>query len=256
MTATSEQSERAGAPAKKGLYGSDTGANILGAPVAEVVGTAILVFVGTAVAVGALLSRGTAGAPYDSLAVALAFGLILAALVSALGHVSGAHLNPAVTVALAATGRFPRNHVLAYVTAQTAGGVLGALATWITLGGRSRSVAHLAATYPAPGVGAFHALVVEALITFILVFVVISVATDERAPAATAGIAVGFALAAGVFAGGPITGGAVNPARTLGPMIVSGKLTDFWLYILGPILGAVSAALLYDRFFANAEAPA
>lgn len=97
---------------------------------------------------------------------------------------------------------------------------------------------------------------IEALITFILVFVVIAGATDERAPAATASLAVGFALAAGVFVGGPVTGGAVNPARALGPMIVAGKLTAFWVYVIGPLLGGVAAALLYDRFVATAEAPA
>ncbi len=97
---------------------------------------------------------------------------------------------------------------------------------------------------------------VEILITFILVFVVMAVATDDRAPAAIAPIAVGFALAVGVFIAGPVTGGAVNPVRALGPMVVSGDLTSAWLYILGPIVGGVLAALLYDRTMAETEAPA
>ena len=99
-------------------------------------------------------------------------------------------------------------------------------------------------------------VVVEILITFILVFVVMAVATDDRAPAAIAPIAVGFALAVGVFIAGPVTGGAVNPARALGPMLVTGDLTSVWLYLLGPIIGGVLGALLYDRFMAQTEAPA
>ena len=228
----------------------------MGAAIAELVGTFILVFGGTAVAVAAILSRPTAGAAYDSLAVALAFGLALAAVVAAIGHVSGAHVNPAVTIGMAVAKKFPWNYVPMYVGAQLIGAVFAALATWLTFGGPARSEAKLAATYPAQGVGDLHALVVEILITFILVFVVMAVATDERAPAAIAPIAVGFALAVGVFIAGPVTGGSVNPARALGPMLVAGDLTSVWLYILGPIVGGVLGALLYDRFMAQTEAPA
>src|SRR5215217_152496 len=239
-----------------GLYGSQIDAShILGAAIAELVGTFILVFGGTAVAVGAILSRPTAGAPYDSLAVALAFGLALAAVVASIGHVSGAHVNPAVTLGMAAARRFPWNYTPIYIGAQLVGAVLAALATWLTFGGPARSKANLAATYPAQGVGDLQAFVVEILITFILVFVVISVATDDRAPAAIAPIAVGFALAVGVFIAGPVTGGAVNPVRALGPMIVADDLTSAWLYILGPIIGGVLAALFYDRFMAQSEVP-
>jgi MIP family channel proteins len=238
-----------------GLYGSSTSDPILGAALAELVGTFILVFGGTAVAVGAILGRPTAGAAYDSLAVALAFGLALAAVVAAVGHVSGAHVNPAVTLGMAATGKFPWKSVPAYLGAQLVGAVLGALGTWLAFGGPGRDEAKLAATYPARGVGDLQAFLLEVLITFILVFVVMAVATDERAPAAIAPIAVGFALAVGVFIAGPVTGGAVNPVRALGPMLVAGDLTSAWLYILGPIIGGVLAALLYDRFMAQAEAP-
>ncbi len=240
-----------------GLYGSQIDAqHILGAAIAELVGTFILVFGGTAVAVGAILSRPTAGAAYDSLAIALAFGLALAAVVAALGHVSGAHVNPAVTLGMAAVRKFPWNYTPIYIGAQLVGAVLAALATWLTFGGAgARSEANLAATYPAQGVGDLQAFIVEILITFILVFVVMAVATDGRAPAAIAPIAVGFALAVGVFIAGPVTGGSVNPARSLGPMIVAGDLTSVWLYILGPIIGGVLAALLYDRFLAQTEGP-
>src|SRR5215213_8031915 len=239
-----------------GLYGSQIDAShIVGAAIAELVGTFILVFGGTAVAVGAILARPTAGAPYDSLAVALAFGLALAAVVAAVGHVSGAHVNPAVTLGMAVTKKFPWQYVPHYVVAQLVGAVLAAFATWMTFGGPARGEAKLAATYPAQGVGDLQAFIVELLITFILVFVVMAVATDERAPAAIAPLAVGFALAVGVFIAGPVTGGSVNPARSLGPMIVVGDLSSVWLYILGPIIGGVLGALLYDRTMAQTEGP-
>lgn len=234
-----------------GAYGSSTSDPILPAALAELVGTFILVFGGTAVAVGAILSRPTAGGAYDSLAIALAFGLALVAVVAAIGHVSGAHVNPAVTLGLASIGQFPWKSVPYYLGAQVVGAVLGAVGTWIAFGGPGRNEANLAATYPAQGVGDLQAFLLEILITFILVFVVVAVATDSRAPAAIAPIAVGFALAVGVFIAGPVTGGAVNPVRALGPMLVAGDLTSVWLYILGPIIGGVLAAFLYEKTMAQ-----
>lgn len=264
MTAADEQAgtgddEQVGAADDErgaGLFGSDSGANMAVAAAGEVIGTFLLVFCGTAVATAAVLSEPTAGGAYDSLAVGLAFGLILASVVAALGHVSGAHVNPAVTIGLAATGRFPWGFVPAYVGAQLGGAILAALAVWLTFGGEAREMASLAATFPADGVGVLRALAVEALVTFVLVFVVVAVATDERAAPATAPLAIGFALAAGVLIAGPVTGGAVNPARALGPMLVSTSFDSFWVYIVGPLVGATTAALVYDKLIAKGQAPA
>ena len=240
----------------RGLYGSKLdSSNVVGAAVAELIGTFILVFTGCAVAVAAILQRPTAGPGiYDSLAVALAFGLALVAIVAAIGHVSGAHVNPAVTLALAATKKFAWEYVPIYIGAQLIGGILGAIAVWIVYGDASRELANVAATFPTEEVGDLRALVAEILVTFILVFVIISVATDERAPAGVAPLAVGFALACGVFIAGPVTGGSLNPARTLGPMIVAFDFTAVWVYIVGPIIGAVLAALVYDRFASQSDA--
>lgn len=238
-----------------GLYGSSIGENMVRSAVAEVIGTFILVFAGIAVATAAILQRPTAGAPYDSLAVGLAFGLALTSVVVALGHISGAHLNPAVTLGLAATGKFPLRYVPAYLGAQLGGATLSGLATWMMFGDPARDDARLAATYLADGVSFGAGLVTEAIVTFILVFIVVSVATDDRVPTAAAGPAIGFALAIGVMIAGPITGGAVNPARALGPMIVAGDLSDVVVYLVGPIAGGVAAALLYDKFIAKAKAP-
>lgn len=239
-----------------GLYGSRVGVNMAAASAAEVVGTAILVFAGTGVATAATLDKVVAGPVYDSLATPLAFGIALLAVVAGIGHVSGAHVNPAVTLGLAATGRFPWRYVPAYLLAQLAGALLGALGTWLAFGAGGRDRASLAATAPSPGVGVLQALAVEAVVTFVLVFVVISVATDDRVDPAVAPIAVGAALAIGVFVAGPVTGGAVNPVRALGPMIVSGSFSDWWVYLVGPVVGGVVAAVVYDRVIRTADTPA
>jgi MIP family channel proteins len=241
--------------AARGLYGSDLGENMVRAAIAEVTGTFFLVLAGTAVATAAGLKQAIAGAPADSLAVALAFGLALAALVGALGHASGAHLNPAVTLGLAATGKFPGRYVPAYLGAQFVGALLAALAVWALFGDAGRDQAGLGATSPPAGVSVLQAFLAEFLITFFLVFVVISVATDDRAPASAAGPAVGFTLAAAVLIGGPVSGGGANPARSLGPMIVAGKLTAAWIYLVAPIAGGVLAAVLYDRVVKKADKP-
>lgn len=257
MAATTvEKHPRSEQAAATGLYGSRVDGNRIRSAGAEAIGTALLVYAITATAVAFVLERPIAGPGLDSLAVGIVSAFALSALVGALGHVSGAHLNPAVTLALAATRKFPKSYVGPYIVAQLLGAILGALATWITFGEAGRDVAALAATFPVDGVGAFRALVVEALVTFLLVFVIMAVATDERVPStATASLAVGFALGAGVLIAGPVTGGALNPARALGPMLVIGDLSSFWLYILGPFLGAIAAALVYDRFASDADAP-
>jgi MIP family channel proteins len=230
-----------------GLYGSTAGTQAVRPAVAELVGTFLLVFVGCAVAVAATLKEPIAGSPYDSLAVALAFGLALLVVVAAVGHVSGGHVNPAVTLGQAATGKFPWQQVPLYLVAQVAGAVLAALAVWLIFGDPARDRANLASPGLASGVGVGQAFVIEALITFVLVFVVVLVASDPRVPSSTiAPIAVGFALAAGVFVGGPLTGAAVNPARALGPMIVAGQFDEVWLYILAPIVGGVLAAVIAE----------
>jgi MIP family channel proteins len=240
---------------RSGLYGSEVEGNLPRASVAELIGTFILVFAGIAVATAATLKQQIAGSPFDSLAVALAFGLALAAIVAAIGHVSGAHVNPAVTLGLAATGNFPWRGVPYYIIAQLVGAILAALATWAIFGSPAQEEAKLGATYPTDAATVGQALLVEFLITFILVYVVLAVATDSRAPSQAAPLAVGFALFIGVAIGGPISGGSVNPARSLGPMVAAGDLTSFWLYIVGPIVGGVLAAFLYDRVVSETDTP-
>jgi len=220
---------------------------------AELLGTFVLVFAITATAVAAGQNHPVAGASFDSLAIVLVNGLTLTALAAALGPSSGGHFNPAVTVALAAIGRFAWRGVPGYVLAQLAGGVLAGLATWAVGGDAARTSAHLAANGPAAGISDLRALITEALITFLLVLVVTAVATDARIPASAGPLAVGFGLAAAVFVGGPVTGAAVNPARALGPMIVANYYTAWWIFIVGPVAGGLAAAFAYRYLVAQRQ---
>lgn len=238
-----------------GLYGSSTATNISRVFVAELIGTFFLVLAGTAAAVAASLNLPIAGLPADSLTVALSFGLSLIALVFALGHVSGAHFNPAVTIGLASTGKFPIKYVLFYILAQIGGAISAAYTILYLYGEKAKSMAALGATLPAKGVNGWRVLVAEAIVTFLLMLVIMAIATDSRTPKAAAGTAIGFTLTVGILIAGPLTGGALNPARALGPMIVSGKFTDFWAYIIGPIVGAILAAVLYRVVLVAGEEP-
>ena len=230
-------------------------ANIIRAAVAELIGTFMLVLIGTAVATAAILNRETAGQAYDSLAIALSFGLVLTAIVATFGQVSGAHVNPAVTIGLASAGKFPWASVPAYVVGQILGGLLAALTVWAAYGPAALDRAKLGAPAPVADTNAFQGFMVEALIAFILVLVVTGVATDKRVPPGTAPVAIGFALAAGVMLGGPVTGGAGNPARAFGPMIVSGTFDTWLIYLIGPIVGGVIGALVYTHFVGHASPP-
>jgi MIP family channel proteins len=229
---------------------------VVGAYLSELIGTFILVFAITATATAAGLRLAIAGPSYGSLAIVLVNGLALAALVGGLGHISGAHFNPAVTIAMAVIRRFSWRHVPGYVAVQMLGGILAALATWAIHGDAARTVTHLGATNPAPGVGDGRALLVEILITFVLVLVVTAAVTDKRFPVPIRPVVIGFALAAAVFIGGPTDGAAVNPARGVGPMIVSGSFGGWWVSIVGPVAGGVLAAVVYDRFIRKGEAHA
>lgn len=221
---------------------------------AEAIGTFLLVLVGTAVATAAVLGKNTAGPAYDSLAVALSFGLILIPIVGSFGQLSGAHVNPAVTLGLAVAGKFPWRDVPGYMGAQLLGSLLAAFTIWGAYGHGAYIDAHLGAPAPVNGASEMQVLLVEALIAFILVFTVISTTTDKRVPAGTAAVAIGFALAAGVLLGGPVSGGAGNPARALGPMMVAGTFPVWFFYTIGPLLGGIVAALVF-RLVGMASAP-
>jgi MIP family channel proteins len=239
----------------EGLYGSSTAQNVPRLAVAEFIGTFFLVFAGTAEATAAALKLTIAGQPAGSLAVGLTFGLALVAMVYTFGHISGCHLNPAVTLGLAVSGKFPWKHAAYYIASQLAGAIAASLVLWGTFGESARGAASLGATQPSAHSSGLDVFVIEAVMTFFLVLVICSVATDRRAHPAVAGIAVGFTLAVCVLVAGPVSGGAINPARALGPMIVAAKYRAVWAYVLGPVAGGGLGALLYEKFLARAEEP-
>jgi MIP family channel proteins len=204
---------------------------------AEVVGTFTLIFIGA----GSIIVGGSL------VGVALAHGLAIATMVSAVGHVSGGHFNPAVTVGAWVTRRMSTVAASAYIVAQLAGGVLGALALRWLMPGQLWGPVDLGTPQVNPLVADWQAIALEAVLTFFLVWVVFATALDpEGAFGKIAGLAIGFVITMDILAGGPLTGAAMNPARSFGPAVVSGTYTGIWVYFLGPIIGGTVAALLYD----------
>ena len=203
---------------------------------AEALGTFCLVFAGT----GAVVVDAVADGPIGHGGVAAAFGLVVAVMIFGLGHLSGAHLNPAVTVAFAAARHFPAREAGPYVAAQVAGAVLASL----SLRGLLGRAGGLGATHPAH-VGPAGAFVLEAGLTAVLMVVILAVATDTRAVGAMAAIAVGGTIALEALVMGPVTGASMNPARSLAPALVAADPADLWIYLCGPVLGALAGAGLY-----------
>lgn len=202
---------------------------------AEGVGTYALVTAGC----GAIMVNHQTGA-LGHVGVALTFGLIILVMIAAAGHISGAHFNPAVTLAFAAIRHFPWRQVPVYIAGQILGAVLGGLTLKLLLG----EAANLGATLPS-GTAA-QAFDLEVLLTAVLMFVIISVATDTRAVGAPAAIAIGFTGALSALWAGPISGASMNPARSLGPALAAGIWQDQWIYLLAPALGACLGAALYQ----------
>jgi MIP family channel proteins len=204
---------------------------------AEGIAAFALVFAGC----GAIVADHRYGQPLGALGVALAFGLVIMVMVYATGHISGAHINPAVTLAFVATRHFPGRDALAYVAAQVAGAITGAL---VLLAIWPQQPADLGATVP--HVGAASALVYELILTAFLMFVIMAVATDTRAVGAAAAIAIGGTVGLDALFGGPVTGASMNPARSLGPALAAGHWQDIWIYLLGPLAGALTGAFAYQ----------
>jgi aquaporin NIP len=213
---------------------------------AEGIAVFALVFAGC----GAIVADAQYDGALGTVGVAVAFGLIIMAMVYATGHLSGAHINPAVTLAFTLTRHFPARDAVVYVGAQLSGAVAGAallLAIW------PDRPADLGATMPTVGVGS--TLVYEAAMTAILMFVIMAVATDTRAVGAAAAIAIGGTIALNSLFGGPVTGASINPARSFGPALASGEWTHFWIYVLGPAAGASIGALAYQLVRGEHPAP-
>lgn len=205
--------------------------------VAESFAAFALVFAGG----GSIITNAERSGVLGHLGVALTFGLVIMVMIYATGHLSGAHINPAVTTAFTLTRHFPLRDAIAYIAAQLTGAVAGAfllLALW------TDKPADLGATVPSVSHGS--ALVYEIVLTAFLMFVIMAVATDTRAVGAAAAIAIGGTVALDALFGGPLTGASMNPARSFGPALASGEWTAFWIYVAGPVIGAAAGAFAYQ----------
>jgi MIP family channel proteins len=196
----------------------------------------------------ARIGHGSVPGVAAQVAVAVAFGFGILAAVYTVATVSGAHINPAVTFGLAAAREFPWRLVPAYCGAQLLGGILAALVNWGIFGDKLGTALDLGTTQPGPGVSAIAALFAEFVITAVLLVVVLSTAVYQRAPggAMPAGLAIGLWIGAAVFLAFPISGGSLNPARTLGPDIVSGAFPSWWIYLIGPFAGAALGGWIWQ----------
>jgi MIP family channel proteins len=208
---------------------------LMRALLAEAIGTFALVFAGA----GAIMVDAKTHA-LGHVGVAIAFGLVIMAMIYAVGHVSGAHFNPAVSFAFALTRHFPWTRVGGYWVAQA----VGAIAAAAVLRGSLGNVAHVGATLPSGSDG--QALLWEIVLTFFLMFVIMSVATDTRAVGEAAAIAVGGTVGLDAMFGGPVTGASMNPARSLGPALVSGHPSSLWIYLVAPLAGAALGGFAYQ----------
>ncbi len=203
--------------------------------VAEFIGTFALIFIGAGA--GAIGAGGLVG-------VALAHGLVIVGFAYAYGHISGAHLNPAVTTGLWIGKQIDTLNAVGYIVVQLLGATVAAALLAFALGGTESG---LGATVLADGVSPVRGVVIEAILTFFLVNAIFNTAVSGKA-GNMAGLAIGLTLVFAILMGGPLTGASLNPARTLGPAVISGNYADIWVYFVGPIIGAALAALLYVGF--------
>lgn len=215
--------------------------------IAEFIGTFALVFFGS-VSVTIFLPVLGVGDPAASfIGIALAHGIILMAMVYAIGSISGCHVNPAITITAVALRKLDADDGLGYLVAQIFGATIAGLAHQLILPGNGALTKFgLPAPTPAIGQSDAVAVAVELIITFFLMFAVYAVLYTDKVPAGASGLLIGMTYAADVLIAGPLTGGAANPARALGPAIASGTFGALWVYLVGPIIGALLAGFAYE----------
>ena len=206
--------------------------------VAEAIATFALVFVGA----GSILADSTAH--FGLIGIALAHGLVLMCMIYATAHISGAHINPAVTIGMWATRRISLLNALAYILSQLSGAAVAGLLLKIIFTGTPDALA-LGTPMLGSSVSFIKGIIVEAILTFLIVFTIFGVAVDKRAPQGMYGVAIGLVLTFDILTGGVLTGASMNPARTFGPAIASGYWTNHAVYWIGPVIGSLVAAIVY-----------
>jgi len=200
----------------------------------EFLGTYILVFAGT----GAIIIETLTGS-LGHIGIALTFGMVVTAMIYSFGHISGAHLNPAVTISFAIMGEFSWREVVPYISVQLLGAVSASLTLLLMFG----NIANLGATLPR--YGETQTFVMEFILTFILMLVISLSAVHSKAIKSFAGLSIGFTVGLEAMFGGPISGASMNPARSIAPAVVSGNLESLWIYIIATTLGAVGSVFIY-----------
>ncbi len=201
--------------------------------IAEFMGTFALVFAGTS----AIVINDISGGVITHIGIAMVFGLVVAAMIYALGDISGAHINPAVTVGFWHAGRIPGKEASFYIISQIAGAISASLIVYLLFSTHQT----LGATLPA---GSWtQSFILEVILTFILMFTIINIATGSKEKKIMAGVAIGAVVGLGSLFAGPISGASMNPARSLAPAIVSGNIADVWIYILAPLVGVYFAII-------------
>ncbi|MCC6055853.1 MAG: aquaporin [Desulfurococcaceae archaeon] len=223
---------------------------------AELFGTWALTLFGPASVVSLVSILG--GGAAALFGIGATFGFIVMIMIYTLGHISGTHINPSVTIALTTVGRFPAKLIGLYIAAQIIGSVIAGLCLYGMYPGVGKAV-HFGSTLPGPGVSDGAAVVIEILLTMWLLFVIMGVAVDKRAPPGWAGFTIGMIVAADIWIAGPLTGASMNFARSLGPAIAAAMAGDIlplskvWIYLVGPIIGGIIGAALYEYIFRPAK---
>lgn len=211
---------------------------------AELIGTFTLIYIGA----GAVCLSVTHPGSVDLVGIALAHGLAIAAMVASLGHISGGHFNPAVTIAMWLNKKITPDKGFAYIVSQLAGGSLGAVALKCIYPNVARA-AWLGTPALDAGLSFHQGICIEAILTFFLIFVIFGTAVDSRGAGRLAPFAIGLTITLAILMGGPLTGVAINPARAFGPALVSGHWLNHSVYWIGPILGAAIAGWVYNYIF-------
>lgn len=216
---------------------------------AEFLGTFALIFIGAGSCCADYYLTQSGAQGFGLLGIAIAFGFVVVAVAYSLGYVSGAHINPAVTVSMVVSNRMDAQTGFLYIVSQLAGASFGGFMLKVLF--PVAMAVNLGTCDLGAGVTTMQAILMEVIVTFLLVFVVYATVIDKRATPALAGLAIGLVVLFGVMIGGTISGGSMNPARVFGPALASGHFDNHYVWWLGPIAGGVLAGLVYENFFAE-----